>query len=148
MFDVGNHHFPALARTALAEDAQVTAHANDSLLTVAAVAGSGEGFALAGTFSLTTLDRVAVASVDDEATVRAKELTVQGKQEAVSWSVGGGLSVGQGASVGLGVGVHEGTLSATGSIADPSRSVRSKPCEASSSGSGERLLRRRRMAET
>lgn len=84
-------------------DVSVTAQADESLFLVAPSAGQGNGYGLNGTFALANARHATEASIDDQASVQARKLSVAAEDDVVAWTIAGAFNKSESASVGAGI---------------------------------------------
>ncbi|MDR3566097.1 MAG: leukotoxin LktA family filamentous adhesin [Negativicutes bacterium] len=101
-----------------AQEVQVKASDQDQVISVGVSSGFGATFGLNGTAAVTALNQQSYAWIDDEATVKANNLTVNAVSTPVVWSVAGGINYSKGTSVGIGVAVNTVNADTKAEIAD------------------------------
>lgn len=97
---------------------QVAADNQDKVISIVSSSGIGSTFGLNGSVAVTALNEKTYALVDDEATVKAKDLDVTATASPVDWSVSGGINLSKGASVGIGIAYNDVTGDTQAAIAD------------------------------
>lgn len=101
-----------------AASVQVAADNQDKVISIVSSSGVGSTFGLNGSVAVTALNEKTYALVDDEATVKAKDLDVTATASPVDWSVSGGINLSKGASVGIGIAYNDVTGDTQAAIAD------------------------------
>ncbi len=82
-------------------DVAVTALSNESLVVVGPTAGRGASFGLNGVFAFANINNVTEASIDDEARVTARNLSLNAADDVISWAVTGAFNKSESAGVGI-----------------------------------------------
>ena len=99
-------------------EAQVTAQADDLLISIAASGGYGGSFGLNGAASIIGVNNSTRALVDDEAVLRAEKITLLSRDTPVAWSIAGGFNKSSSSGVGIGIGYNSVTTNTHAAIAD------------------------------
>jgi filamentous hemagglutinin family protein len=86
-----------------AVDINVIASSRENMIVVSPTAGRGASFGLNGQVSIAQMNNTTEASIDDEAQVSAKNLTVKASDEVVTWSLSGAFNMSDTAAVGIAV---------------------------------------------
>ena len=92
--------------TGLAPELEIKSDNKDKVISIVATAGAGGTFGMDGSIAITNLNEQSYAWIDDEATIKVKDLDVNATIAPVLWSIAGGVNYSSGASVGVGVAVN------------------------------------------
>jgi filamentous hemagglutinin family protein len=104
------------------DDVRVTANSSDQIISFGANAGSegggGNAIGINGTISIVNINNTTLASVDNEASITARNLAITSTENAVSWSIGGAFNLSSSTAVGIGLAINDVTTNTRAEIAD------------------------------
>ena len=91
-----------------APEFEVSSKNLDKVISLVAKSGYGATYGVNGTVAVTKdINQQSYAWIDDEATVKTKNLTVNAESTPLVWSIAGQASLGKGLNVGISVAVNE-----------------------------------------
>jgi filamentous hemagglutinin family protein len=104
------------------DDVRVTANSSDQIISFGANAGTagggGNAIGINGTISIVNINNTTLASVDNEASITARNLAITSTENAVSWSIGGAFNLSSSTAVGIGLAINDVTTNTRAEIAD------------------------------
>lgn len=99
-------------------DLLIRAESSENLFSLAPTAGKGGSYGLNGVFSLASISNTTEASIDDEATVAARNIRLEAEDEMISWSLSGAVNKAESAAIGIGVAVADITTNTSAFVGD------------------------------